>query len=57
LSSSGRNARPATIGGDISLKKSAETRPDRSCSGNPPPVKFITPVLKADTSCTTWLCC
>jgi hypothetical protein len=37
-SSSAEKLRPSTKGAPISLKKSADTRPERSCSGKLPPV-------------------
>ncbi len=56
-SSSAETVRPSATGAPTSLKKSADTFSDRSCSGNPPPVRFTRPELKAETSWTTcpWL--
>jgi hypothetical protein len=38
VSSSGVNVRPRTTGAPNSLKKPSETWPERTCSGNVPPV-------------------
>ena len=41
------------MGAPKSLKKSALTWAERSCSGKSPPVRLTTPVRKAAASCTT----